>query len=364
MTGVLGAQLASGLGLSARQVVARAITGATVPVQALAWMGDSAFFGSSPNYPEPSDYFMPTGINSIDFAIEKLPSGSLVSIGASGSMPSDNRGYLANFNWTFNTGFGTKLSSTIADMSQAIYSVKFSPDGTRLAVGHLNSPFITVYGRDKATNTLTAKRANPATLPPSAINSVEFSPSGDTIAVAHADAPRLTAYSWNGDFGTKFADPIQLYQASGMQLKFSPDGNYLAFVVFDNSPISVYPWSSSTGFGTRISSTALPVNATSRSLTFSPSGNAIIQGFSLTPFMYAYPWSSGGFGTRFANPSTSAPTSTVQSVIFSGSGSQVIIGTASSPGIRIYLWNNGFAQSYGTDSSSPIKALAFATEKV
>jgi WD40 repeat protein len=287
----------------------------------------------------------------------------LVSIGASGNTSGDNRGYLANFNWTFNTGFGTKLSSPIADMSQGIYSVKFSPDGTRLAVAHSSSPFLTVYGRDKSTNTLTAKRANPATLPPININSVEFSPSGDTIAVAHTDAPRITAYSWNGDFGTKFADPIQLYQAPGIQLKFSPDGNYLAFVVFDNSPISVYPWSSSTGFGTRISSTPIPVNATSRSLTFSPSGNVIIQGFSLSPFVYAYPWSSAGFGTRFANPS-SPPTSTVQSVIFSGSGSQVIMGVPSSPGIYIYVWNNGFTLNYSTVTSSPIKALAFATEKI
>jgi WD40 repeat protein len=360
MTGVLGAQLASGFNLVARQVVGAATNGST-PAQVYGWNGDYAF-NSSVGYTTPSRDFLPTNINGIDFAIDKSPSNSLISLGGSGLGPFDNRGYLSNFVWNFTTGFGTKLTNSPI-MSVLINSVKFSPNGTRLAVGHSTSPFITVYVRNS--NTIGSKRTDPATLPPSSVRSVEFSPSGDTIAFTHTDAPRLSAYFWNGDFGTKFADPAQLFQVSGKQLKFSPDGNYVAFIVGDNSPISVYPWSSSSGFGTRISSPALPVGASNLSLAFSPSGDTIIQGFSSTPFIYAYPWSPSGFGTRFANPST-LPGSSVQSSIFSGSGSQVIIGITSFPYLAVYVWSNGFGGRYSSSASATgiAYALSFATEKV
>jgi len=76
-----------------------------------------------------------------------------------------------------------------------------------LAVGHLTTPFISVYPWVSRFGT---KYADPATLPTGNGLSVAFSPSGNDIAVAHPTTPFISVYPWSSGFGTKYTDPATL----------------------------------------------------------------------------------------------------------------------------------------------------------
>ena len=66
----------------------------------------------------------------------------------------------------------------------------FSHDGTKLAVAHGGSSFITVYNTSDW-----SKIANPAVLPAGAANGCAFSPDGTKLAVAHNTSPFITVYN-------------------------------------------------------------------------------------------------------------------------------------------------------------------------
>lgn len=117
------------------------------------------------------------------------------------------------------------------------YSCAFSPDGTRLAVSHLNSPYITVYD---TTTTPYTKLANPDTLPAGSGNGCAFSPDGTRLAVAHQNSPNITIYDTTTTPYTKLANPGTLPAGTGNGCAFSPDGAWLA-VGHDASPyITIY----------------------------------------------------------------------------------------------------------------------------
>ena len=67
----------------------------------------------------------------------------------------------------------------------------FNHDGTRLAVAHYSSPYITIYD---TTTTPYTKLSNPTTLPASYAYGCAFNHNGTRLAVAHYSSPYITAY--------------------------------------------------------------------------------------------------------------------------------------------------------------------------
>ena len=97
--------------------------------------------------------------------------------------------------------------------------MRFSPDGSALAVCHVSSPFITAY--PWSGSGFGTKYSNPSTLPNDTGLGVDFNGDGSAIAVAHADTPYVTAYAWSGSgFGTKFSNPSTLPAATGRGVAF------------------------------------------------------------------------------------------------------------------------------------------------
>ena len=71
------------------------------------------------------------------------------------------------------------------------YGCAFNHDGTRLAVAHYSSPYITIYD---TTTTPYTKLQNPTTLPTDTGNGCAFNHDGTRLAVAHDNSPFITAY--------------------------------------------------------------------------------------------------------------------------------------------------------------------------
>ena len=88
-----------------------------------------------------------------------------------------------------------------------------------LAVAHLTSPFVTIYGQDADDFT---KLANPATLPAGSSYGVAFSADGTYMAVAHVMSPSVTIYKRSGDTFTKLANPATLPASHGFGVAFYP----------------------------------------------------------------------------------------------------------------------------------------------
>jgi Tol biopolymer transport system component len=114
------------------------------------------------------------------------------------------------------------------------YQTHWSPDGSKLAVGHATTPFLTVYNTSDWSNmTLTGG------LPAGQVwYACRFSPDGSKLAVGHTTSPYLTVYNtadWSkvtitgGNPGT-----------TGFALGWSYDGALLAVAVSVSPYVVIY----------------------------------------------------------------------------------------------------------------------------
>ena len=83
----------------------------------------------------------------------------------------------------------------------------FNHDGTRLAVAHEGSPYITIY--DTCATTTYTKLSNPTTLPAGNAWGCAFNHNGTRLAVGHIDPPYITAY------GVVYGTPLA-YKANNL----------------------------------------------------------------------------------------------------------------------------------------------------
>ena len=283
-----------------------------------------------------------------------------------------------------------------------------------LAVGHQNSPFVTVYPWSSSTGFGT-KFINPSPLPNTSPNSaargVAFTPSGNALAVfgggelgKNVIPYGVSVYAWTvTGFGSKFADPpsrpngpclggafstqgnaiILLGSASstfdnayalgwsgsgfgarlttfanipstGLGCSFSPTGNAVAIAHSSGDRISAFAWTGST-FGTQFAApSVLPAGVNSYGCAFSPSGNALAVAHENTPFISVYPWTVTGFGTKVADPTT-RPTGIGNGCSFSPSGDALAVAHNNTPYITVYPWTGS---SFGTKFADPTTPVA------
>lgn len=120
-----------------------------------------------------------------------------------------------------NTTSWTAITTAVQG-SAVPMEVAWSPDGAILAVTGFEAPFLELYNG----NDLTAKLAAPAVLPAGSAGDCSFSPDGTMFAVAHDVSPYVTIY--NVSDWSKIANPAQLPVARAGSVAFSPDGLELA----------------------------------------------------------------------------------------------------------------------------------------
>jgi hypothetical protein len=223
-----------------------------------------------------------------------------------------------------------------------------------VAVGHSNSPYVSVYAW--LASGFGTKFSNPATLPTGAGSGVAFSPSGDAISVVHSTSPSISTYPWSGSgFGTKYSDPSTL-PSGGADVKFSPSGDAIAVSQSVSPYVVAYPWSGS-GFGTKYSDPAiLPIDS-AYSVAFSPSGNAIAVANEDFANQYnnisTYAWSGAGFGSRYSDPAFSFFALYATGVAFSPAGDALAVSGSNttlttSRYLGVFLWSVSGGFVYGS----------------
>ena len=131
--------------------------------------------------------------------------------------------------------WGSKVADASALPSGAVNGVKFSADGTQIAVAIAASPYIEVYEFNGGT--VGDKASNPATLPTGIGYSVDWLKENTTgitnLAVAHATSPFVTVYPFTtnagaaGTFGAKIANPSTLPTGTPTSVGFHPNDDSL-----------------------------------------------------------------------------------------------------------------------------------------
>jgi Tol biopolymer transport system component len=216
------------------------------------------------------------------------------------------------------------------------YAVAWSPDGRYQVVGHVTTPFMTIYDW---TSGVPVKIANPATLPADYVTGAAWSPDGRYLAVAFSTAsPFVHIYDWNTGVPVKIANPATLPTGAGVGVGWSPDGRYLA-VTHQVSPfVTIYSWA--TGSPVKITDpVTLPANV-GRGAAWSPDGRYLAISHTTTPFITIYDWVSG-VPVKIANPATLPTGDPTGSSSWSPDGRYLAVSHSVTPFITIYDWVSG-----------------------
>jgi 6-phosphogluconolactonase (cycloisomerase 2 family) len=219
------------------------------------------------------------------------------------------------------------------------YGTAFSPDGLHMSVAHSDSPYITIYKIDRATDNFT-KLTNPATLPTRTVFGTAFSPDGQYMSVGHSDPPYITIYKRYGDQFIKLPNPSSLPANTGFGTTFSPDGLYMS-VAHGTSPyITIYKIDKVTDTFTKISDPATLPNGTGYDTAFSPDGMYMTVAHTASPYITIYKIDKAtDTFTKLANPSpsiTGGAFSKADAVAFSPDGLYMSVAHSTSPFITIY----------------------------
>jgi len=115
----------------------------------------------------------------------------------------------------------------------------FSTDASRLAVACLVSPYLYLYTKTAGVDAWT-KDANPATLPTGAAWCCALAWDGNYAAVGHENSPYVSIYKYSGGAWSKLADPAVLPAGIGMCCALSSSAAWLV-VGHENAPyVSIY----------------------------------------------------------------------------------------------------------------------------
>jgi 6-phosphogluconolactonase (cycloisomerase 2 family) len=241
--------------------------------------------------------------------------------------------------------------------------IAFSNDDTYLAVAHGGTPFITIYKRSEGVYT---KLPNPAILPASACWDVAFSSDATYMAVVHGITPFIIIYKRSGDVFTKLADPATLPTGVSRGIAFSNDDTYLAVGHSTQPCITIYKRSGDV-FTKLANPATLPVNSIF-SVKFSSDATYLVCAGTGGPYIIIYK-RSGDVFTKLANPAT-LPAGNCRGVAFSSDDTYVAVSCLGAPYIFIYKRSGDVftklanpatlptGMGYGIDFSSDVLYLA------
>ena len=146
----------------------------------------------------------------------------------------------------------------------------FNHDGTRCAIAHVTSPYVTIY--DTTTSPWT-KIANPSTLPTGNGYGAAFNHDGTRCAITHYTSPFVTIYDTTTSPWTKIANPSKLPTGTGYGAAFNHDGTRCA-ITHDTSPfVTIYDFIYNTPFAFNANNTV-----TSRECSYGYATAAITSG--------------------------------------------------------------------------------------
>lgn len=221
----------------------------------------------------------------------------------------------------YNTSDWSKIADPGTKPASTGQGVAFNHDSSLLAVGHDNTPFVTIYDTSDW-----SKVANPGTLPTGICVSVAFNHDGSLLAVTDNNDPFVIIY--NTSDWSKVNDPGTKPTGAGTGVAFNNDSSLLA-VAHDNSPfVTIYntsDWSKVTNPGT------LPTGR-GEDVAFNHDGSLLTVAHDVSPYITIYNTSNW---SKVTNPST-LPASNGQSVAFDYDGTLMAVGYVASNYASIY----------------------------
>ena len=226
----------------------------------------------------------------------------------------------------------------------------YSPDGTRLAIGHATTPFLTVYSRSGVTLT---KLADPATLPASAVLDAAWSPDGTYLAVAHATTPFLSVYKWNGSTLTKLSNPAVLPAGACSGVSWNNDGSILAV---GGSNVSLVVYSRAGDVFTKLT-VATGTNNCAK-VRFNPTGTMLVCVSAQSPYLVTYSV-SGTTLTYLGNPAV-LPAISPNNAAWSPDGAYLTLGGGDAPFVETYNVVGTALTKLAAPAVAPTSAVAGA----
>jgi hypothetical protein len=162
-------------------------------------------------------------------------------------------------------------------------ALKYSPDGTLLALATQSTPFIHIWNNIAG---IYLKLSNPGTLPAGAAFCASFAFDSSFLAVAHTTTPFVTIYSISNLVFTKVTNPATLPPGNSTSVAFDLIGKYLAVGSGTTPFIANYSYSGTTF--TRITSPSTLPSGAATSIQWSPGDNTQIVGTPANPSLMAY----------------------------------------------------------------------------
>ena len=235
---------------------------------------------------------------------------------------SDASPYVRAFPFDPSTGIGTKYADPSSYSLNYPASADVSPDGSVVVFGgRLSYPWneniqawefssVGGFGDKYDLSNLGS------TYPVGQINQLKFSPDGTKLAVGYRTDPYVRVYTWDNSSGwLAYYEPTS-YSLGGdaprdrvLALAWSKDSNYLVCGIDnDNSSpgdpsLMAYPISSNGVFGAQVTPIVAVTGYRVRSLAFTTDGNALFvarDDRSSSKIIDAYRWiKSSGFGTKY-----------------------------------------------------------------
>jgi hypothetical protein len=262
-------------------------------------------------------------------AIATNPAGTVVGTANSTTSP-----YLQIYPWTPGSGwngggFGTWYSFPSTPPTGTGESIAWSRSGDFVAIGHANSPRVSVYPFSVSSGFGT-KVSNPATLPSTTARGVVFT-NGAIIAASRSSSSAATAafpeaWAWSDStgFGTRYSNPSNGYkQTFPSSLAVSQNGSLVTATTFYNDTTSyalpsvhMWTWSDASGWGTYYTNpTGSPSSGTQNGTGINATSDAAAYAGAQSPTVRVWSVSSSGFGSKFADPSP-LTTGTKYAVVF------------------------------------------------
>lgn len=322
-------------------------------------------FGSK--YANPST-LLAVGVN--DIAVTPTKDAIILALGGSP--------YYAAYQYSAGTGFGTKYANvSVAPLDAAqSFSASVHPNNDAVVFGNQTNAGTNAQIHAYAWNSSTGfgtKYSNPSSFSTSSLGSVDFSASGNDIVLGYQagiSVANTEAYTWNSSTGFGTRRTTSTLVGNINSVKFHPSGNavigstggsiFTGGSVQNVTPGFAFAYNSGSGFGSQYTSPASFPQLNSRVTAISNGGSDVIFGLDNTPFLIGYPFNtSTGFGTKYADPSTGLSSFTaILDADFNSEDSLVAICFNANPRIQIYPFASG--TGFGSKFSDPSVSITSA----
>lgn len=288
---------------------------------------------------------------SIVEAAARRPNGSIIAIGH------ENDPYISMYKRDGDQF--VRLSNVNPIPAGTVRSVSFSPDGQFFAVAHDFAPYLTLYRKnDDGTSFsrmigLSGSRLN------SAGRGVTYSPDGVFVCAIESTRPYITLFKQRGERLLKMGSPSYVLPGLPYGAAFSPDGQSLTVVHASPPYVTVFSLNSSNWLG-KLPDPSHQVPGVGRGLSFSPTGDMIAVTHNLYPFVTVYTTQDGTLTTTI--PIEHPPSDTAIAAAFSPNGKFLAVGGFGVPYINVYSVEGGYISALPLPSSiptGPVRGVTF-----